>query len=574
MIVIFFQSRSWNTSEATMSLQANWKLVLVSSWLAIGISASAAEPPGKPEADGAAKPASKGTSAGKKSAARLRPHFTLSKQTTYITEPLRADGYPDYVAALNQMLSKGVTPENNAAVPFWQAMGPAEISKGARERFFQLLGIPPLPEQGDYFVTSNQWVAAHKSKPDSDVPTEEESRVLYEQMDTAMKRPWTRDEFPLWAQWLDANEKRMPLLIEACRRPRRYEPLTNSGSGREMVIGCLLTGAQQSRELARALTLRAMYRLGQGKVDEAWSDLLDCHRLGRLSGQGATLVDGLVALTIDSIADAGDRALLRHAKLDAGQIAKMRADLDALAPLPRMVDKIDTAERFMFLDCTLLVAEGGLSEVMALTSGAPAATQKSLLDSLVRTSVDWDVPLRVGNSWYDRLVAAGRLPTYAERKKAANKIDEDIKAMAKSAKDPATLALSLLAAPREAVSERIGQVLVALLLPAVQAAEQAEDRINMQLTVTKLGFALAAYRVDHNSYPPALADLVPKYVKELPKDVFNNDKDLHYGHEGDGYLLYSVGVNGKDDGGRGYDDRKNNEDWDDLSVRIVSPARP
>ena len=49
---------------------------------------------------------------------------TISKETTYITEPLRPDGYPDYLAALNGELSKGVTPENNSAVLFWKALGP------------------------------------------------------------------------------------------------------------------------------------------------------------------------------------------------------------------------------------------------------------------------------------------------------------------------------------------------------------------------------------------------------------------------------------------------------------------
>ena len=49
--------------------------------------------------------------------------LVISKETTYITEPLRSDGTPDYVAALNQRLSKGVTPENNAAVLFWKAAG-------------------------------------------------------------------------------------------------------------------------------------------------------------------------------------------------------------------------------------------------------------------------------------------------------------------------------------------------------------------------------------------------------------------------------------------------------------------
>ena len=56
-----------------------------------------------------------------------RGEITISKETTYITEPLRKDGYVDYVAALNERFRAGVTPENNAAVPFWKAMGPGEI---------------------------------------------------------------------------------------------------------------------------------------------------------------------------------------------------------------------------------------------------------------------------------------------------------------------------------------------------------------------------------------------------------------------------------------------------------------
>ena len=42
------------------------------------------------------------------------PFLSISKETTIITEPLRSDGTPDYVAAINARYSKGVTPENNA----------------------------------------------------------------------------------------------------------------------------------------------------------------------------------------------------------------------------------------------------------------------------------------------------------------------------------------------------------------------------------------------------------------------------------------------------------------------------
>ena len=77
----------------------------------------------------------------------------------------------------------------------------------------------------------------------------------------------------------------------------------------------------------------------------------------------------------------------------------------------------------------------------------------------------------------------------------------------------------------------------------------------MQFDLTRLAFALAAYRADRGAYPTKLADLAPKYVAKVPKDIFN-DSDLHYRQENGGYLLYSVGPNGKDDDGKGMEDRK------------------
>src|SRR5881394_1999842 len=41
--------------------------------------------------------------------------FEISKETTFVTEPVRADGTIDYVEAINAQLSKGATKENNSA---------------------------------------------------------------------------------------------------------------------------------------------------------------------------------------------------------------------------------------------------------------------------------------------------------------------------------------------------------------------------------------------------------------------------------------------------------------------------
>jgi len=86
--------------------------------------------------------------------------ITISKQTTYITEPLRKDGYVNYVAALNQRFRAGVTPDNNAAVPFLKALGPGEIGPKYRDEYCRMLGIRPLPEKGDYCVALDKYAKA------------------------------------------------------------------------------------------------------------------------------------------------------------------------------------------------------------------------------------------------------------------------------------------------------------------------------------------------------------------------------------------------------------------------------
>ena len=176
---------------------------------------------------------------------------TISKETTYITEPLRADGYPDYVAALNQRLSQGVTPENNAAVLFWRAMGPGEIRKERREKYFKMLDVPQPPEKGDYYVTSIAWIKRHTStgKDATDQSIAENDNLLSKQLDLALKQPWSKEEFPVWAEWLATNEKPLALVVEACKRPHHYNPLIVGINDRGLLIAILLPGTQQSLSL-------------------------------------------------------------------------------------------------------------------------------------------------------------------------------------------------------------------------------------------------------------------------------------------------------------------------------------
>ncbi|MHB9134320.1 MAG: hypothetical protein ACYDBB_24885 [Armatimonadota bacterium] len=61
--------------------------------------------------------------------------------------------------------------------------------------------------------------------------------------------------------------------------------------------------------------------------------------------------------------------------------------------------------------------------------------------------------------------------------------------------------------------------------------------------------AIRAYHKEHGSYPPSLQALVPAYLSAVQTDPFAPGKPLQYRLNGQAYLLYSIGPDGKDNGG-------------------------
>ena len=60
--------------------------------------------------------------------------------------------------------------------------------------------------------------------------------------------------------------------------------------------------------------------------------------------------------------------------------------------------------------------------------------------------------------------------------------------------------------------------------------------------------ALRMHKVETGSYPDALSLLVPDYLSEATVDPFSG-KGMIYRKDGRGFIVYSIGQNGKDDGG-------------------------
>ena len=486
--------------------------------------------------------------------------FTISPETTYVTGPLDANGNVNYVTALNERLSKGITPDKNANVLIWIALGPHPEGGTMPREYFEWLGIGPPPEQGDYFVT---YFDDLKKREDA-VPPEQRTERL-NRRDRVSSGPWAAKDEPELANWLKLNDRPLAVVIEATRRPDYYNPLAprsgaDSSGG---LMAALLPNVQVCREVAQALVLRAMLRLNEGDTDSAWQDLLACHRLGRLISRGGTLIEMLVGFALVRIASDADLVFIDKAKLSTKRIQEFRRELEQLPPMASLADHLDLTERFMFLDSATMVAGRGTGNNKS--GGARykiPAKGSPLVKRLFTRSINWDPALRNTNRFFDRCVAAARLTERAARQREMDKIEAEINLAIQEAKDAGVGGWFFYGPTRR--GEMIGNVLLGLLMPAFDKIQTAADRNEQTHRNLHLAFALAAFRADTGHYPAKLDELAPKYLDNIPNDLFS-DKPLIYKLDGDGYLLYSVGPNGKDDAGKTQDDEPKG---DDIAVRM------
>ncbi len=478
---------------------------------------------------------------------------TISKATTYITAPLLSDGYPDYAAAIKQQAArldetacKGVTPQNNAAVLLWQALGPKKIDKADRQRFFQQLGIPPLPEAGDYWVEFGEMYARLGGNPQSLQATAELNR--------AVDHPWSKADCPVVAKWLAANERPLALVIEASRRPRYYSPAVSAP--RDEIFGSSTT--LEVRDVVNGLMVRAMLQLHDGKVERAWADLLACHCLARLVGKGAAGWDVLSACAIDTWTSCPDRVLVQAGKLSSAQARRFRAEIRRLPPLPSASKAFDPYDRLDLLAEVCRLARDGpramcADQGVSLFPGEETKYALAVLRfSVVYSLIDFDHTMSSVNSLFDQFKAATAKPAATVRERDLAKLLGKFTARRAAYLDLESVAEDAFKgnSPVRSASERMANEYFGVLLPALLLRLTSQERAQTQLQLTDMAFALAAYRSDHGQYPADLAKLVPKYLDELPTDHFTGAKFV-YKREGKGYVLYSLGPNGFDDGGRG-----------------------
>jgi hypothetical protein len=500
------------------------------------------------------------------------PAIRVSRETTFLTEPLAADGLPDYPAAVLAMAGPAPPPEENAAVALLKVCWPMGIEAADLPAVCAALGIPHAPP----------------ADPLREPHEDSASKVTREAFDTSTERPWKSHHFPELAAWLSETEDTIDALGEASERPRYWLPSpTLLGGSSTMLLNLAFPDVLAMRDVGRILMSRAMWHGSERRVSEAWRDARAMLRLSRLlsSQQDGRqfLMKWLVASRMEQAAhDVLVHAVLPCAPGTPGLLDEIREEIDELEHSSIVADCV-RLERLGAIDCLLSIGprnRGGRA------AGIAHAHDLDELGLLLSTSLDWNVVLKQVNQHYDSIEAALRTPDRALQQATLKSHDDALLAEAKSWSRMDSI--PMLVFNRGSRSVACARHANLLLTPAFSACVVAEHRSRARLVLSRTAIALATWRSDQSDedhpYPEQLADLVPRYLAAVPVDPFSS-KSLVYERRGDGYVLASVGVNAVFDGGDDEDgwiidgewrDHSRDVAWDasDLVIRMPVPERP
>lgn len=477
-------------------------------------------------------------------AADPMPKIPIGKETTFVDGPLDAEGYVRYGDALNAMLSKGVTPENNANVLLWQAFGPRPGGTEMPKAYFDALGIKEPPAEGDDFLNLADYLRTIKSiKP-------KRFAKLYEKLSDVGGEPWSAEQYPIVADWLQHNDKALSLVREGLARPRYFNPIVVKDD--QPLIGALLPVVQLDREFANLLRTRAMLNIEQGKFDDAWADILACHHLARHLTQGGSLIECLVGYAVEGIAQGAALRLIQAEDVSAEQLTTWQADFEKLPKFKPFYETLDQGERLIALDAIQYIMR------------KPNTLKEIISDDLDMTNIDWAVLFKTYNQTIDQTVKLVTVDMDGETPMNLAAIQKQFDELRPRPK-PIPDFLQMFMSPKERAVQMAG-VYYDLVGPATLKVFEANVRILQIGTLERIAFSLALHHEATGSYPNQLAELK---LSRKPIDLYNG-KPLHYTKTATGYLLYSVGLNQEDDNGQSFGDEPRG---DDLVVTVPIPEK-
>jgi hypothetical protein len=472
--------------------------------------------------------------------------------TTVFDGPLRADGTVDYIAALNNKMSEGVTADTNAFVELWLLHSERENAEGD-DPTAKMLGLDTLPEGPVY----TPWQVFLEDKGLGD--DHEQNTLMY---DIAMEGPFTREELPVVAAWLDRNGPALDRVMAAVDRPRFYAPWnTGPDDTTGMVVGVLLPHLGQYRDYARSLVLRLHLDLAEGETGAVVDSLLAIRRLAAHVAGEPTLISNLVGVSIEALAAGALETALTHGGLSEHELGQLADHWSPGLGRLEMAETVDLGERLFMLDLLQQAWAGRLGGdaeqaafVTMMLGDGDALAFTGVMKLVQDERFDINAALRASNAAYDELMAVletDSYPAFMERIDAYESelgqglTDAQTRQLIRAARGEEVRGLST-----EAMTTLAVRGMQHYLMPALGAARRSEYAGMVSDDLAQIAIAIERYRLATGQLPATLEDLEKHRGELFTTDRFN-EQPLTYlpDQDGRGYTIYSVGRNLTDEGG-------------------------
>lgn len=461
----------------------------------------------------------------------------IGPDTTVIDGPVNPDGTLNYLAYLNQKLSEGVTPENNFAVDVALSMPPdAWPNREYQQQVYAWLKID-APDESLIF---------ERFTPHMEVRDNAQPQIPWqEQVQHAAKSPWSAERYPEVKKWLDAHDGAIESIARGSMKDHFAVPMFVVEGQEQAVFLAMLPHLGQVRGLGRAFAVRAQFKITAGDIEGAWSDVLTLHRLAELTTMESEFLCGLVSISVENMALDVTRSLLTSEGVNVIQYRQMIKDSLSLPRAPGPASAIDLSSRLGTVD-TLLRGRAGQLQGDILS--------EDTCQFLTHEQFDVNFALRQINRRFDQFAQAAEIKDPLERLRALERIEKEISDLVEQTRLMLKGDTKAVDAMRETIEQSniytVGglYLLIGDTFPRASAYVGAQVKMQMRLDLQPVALAIAAYRLEHDQFPPDLHALVPAYLDSLPTDFATGELPVYRVKDG-AAIVYSLGTDLEDGGG-------------------------
>lgn len=310
------------------------------------------------------------------------------------------------------------------------------------------------------------------------------------------------------------NQQVFELLAEMGQKPcfRYRDP------GQPRLEG-LQPNALKMIRITKLLILSALFSAEEGDLKTAVGKLRTGLRFAPLVAQEGSLISYLIAVADTRMLAFFSGDLFRGQPIGDEDLLNLIDELDP-APWPGRLAGAVRGERVDFIEAGDYVLRGSLKDLEFLY-GEPSFL-KNIGAWLIRPGLKKD--FREALPIYDEFEAQAQRPYYESR--------------------------DFFVSRGRALMERPWYAFFSKAMMAnFEAAFMKEALVEATFLASRTGLACRLHKSRTGRYPDNLEALVPGILEEVPIDPFTG-KALVYRREGEGFIVYSLGTNEKDDGGR------------------------